>query len=74
MPLIDEYLAKAGDGAVIMSTIEGLKELRAGTPAEFWSHDGRAYRDFPVEVHDEWTWGWKVRRADGSLVEGVPGD
>lgn len=72
MALIDDYLTEAGEGAVIMAASEAVDDLRNNTPADQW--DGLAYRGARVELHDEWSWGWMVRKADGSLVEGIAGD
>lgn len=76
MPLIDDYLTEAGKGAVIMAAVEALDDLRANTDPDQWDKRGDwfTYRDARVELHDEWSWGWMVRRADGSMVEGIAGD
>ena len=71
MALIDDYLERAGAGAVVMAAEDALSDLRHNTPAELWSVDGNrtTYRGAFVELHDEWMWGWMVRRADGRYVE-----
>ena len=71
MSLIDDYLGEAGDGAVIMAAPTALDDLRANTPADQWRDMAThfTYRGARVELHDEWSWGWMVRRADGSMVE-----
>ena len=75
MALIDEYLASGGDKPIVMAAVEALDDLRANTPADQWGRDGdwHTYRGARVELHDEWSWGWMVRRADGSYVEGIGG-
>lgn len=71
MSQLDDYLNRAGAGAVLMvADGETLEDVRRNTPADQWGRDGNweTYRSARVEVHDEWSWGWMVRKADGTYV------
>lgn len=73
MSQLDDYIARAGAGAVLMvADGETLEDVRRNTPAAQWGHAGQTYRGAAVEIHDEWAWGWMVRKADGTYVTSAP--
>jgi hypothetical protein len=71
MNALDDYIERAGSGAVLMVSQAAMDDIRYNTPSESWLHDGLRdfYRGALIELHDEWSWGWMVRKADGRYVE-----
>jgi hypothetical protein len=74
MSALDDYIDRAGAGAVVMASQPAMDDIRYNTPSESWRHDGLRdfYRGALIELHDEWSWGWMVRKADGTYVEETP--
>lgn len=68
---LDDYINRAGPRAVLMVSQPAMDDIRRNTSAENWRHDGLRdfYRGALIELHDEWSWGWMVRKSDGSFVE-----
>jgi len=48
---------------------EGLDDIRANTDPADWSNDLTRYRGVPVEIHDEWSWGWMIRPSRLSSIK-----
>ncbi len=73
MSYLDDYIDRAGAGGVLMVSAEALEDIQANTLPGNWQGEGSRilYRGAPVELHDEWAWGWMVRKADGSYVEAI---
>ena len=72
MSAVDEYIDCAGAGAVLMVSPASLDDMLLNTDPADWRWEGavlRFYRGAKVEHHDEWSWGWMVRKADGTYVE-----
>jgi hypothetical protein len=68
--VLDEYIDRAGAGAVLMVSLIALADIR-NNATEGWRIDGNRefYRGALIEQHDEWSWGWMVRKANGKCVE-----
>lgn len=70
--IIDIYINRAHADktplAAIMASPDWLEDMKRNCAASDWTGPN-AYRGVPIEVHDEWSWGWLLRAADGSFVE-----
>jgi hypothetical protein len=68
---LDNFIERAGARAVLMASPAALTDIRHNTNPTDWKRvgDGEMYRGALIEEHDEWSWGWMVRKADGTYVE-----
>lgn len=78
MHKIDAYLDHAErwkiDLAALMLSPPAFTELKRVTPRkQYRKRQGtrfiNSYRGVPINIHDEWSWGWMLRAKDGSFVE-----
>lgn len=71
MNQLDDFINRAGDRAVLMVSPVAYTEIRNETQPVHWhlKSNREMYRGALVELHDEWSWGWMVRKADGTYVE-----
>ncbi len=71
---LHDYIERAGDRAIIMVSQPSRDALRDQSISLDWQFKGNNafYRGAFVELHDEWSWGWMVRKADGSYVKARP--
>jgi hypothetical protein len=70
---IDMAEADAKPLAALMMSPPAFAELKRITPRkQYRKRQGtrfiNAYRGIPIELHDEWSWGWMLRAANGTFV------
>jgi len=72
---LHDFIDRAGAGAVIMASPDARDYLREFTDPHDWHLEGKRsfYRGALVELHDEWSWGWMVRKSDGTYVKAASG-
>lgn len=67
--ILDTKIDEATGPVVLMVAPEGLDDIRANTDPADWSNDLTRYRGVPVEIHDEWSWGWMIRPSRLSSIK-----
>jgi len=73
MSKLNTLIARAateGLSVTLMASPVALIDMKVNTDPRDWQTEGNRllYRAVPIEVHDEWSWGWMLRNNAGGFV------